>query len=85
MEAILLEFGGDSVPEWMAELADELVEDPRCRLVLMGSDQDGVVLVTIWDAEMIADVEAGLSGLGADGLRVRRLTLVDPNNPGGTS
>ena len=85
MEAILLEFGGDSVPEWMVELADELVEDPHCRLVLMGSDQSGVVLVTIWDAEMIGEVEAGLSGLSADGVRLRRLTLVDPSNPVGTS
>jgi hypothetical protein len=85
MEAILIEFDGDSAPEWMVELADEVVEDPRCRLVLMGSDQNGVVLVTIWDSEMIGEVEAGLSGLGADGARLRRLTLVDPGNPAGTS
>ena len=83
MEALLLEFGGDTAPQWMVELADELVEDPRCRLVLMGSDQRGVVLITIWDAEMIGEVEAGLAGLADDGVRIRRLSLVDPGNPAG--
>lgn len=83
MEAILLESDGESVPDWMVGLADELVEDPRCRLVLMGSDQNGVVLVTIWDAEMVGEVAAGLSERTADGVRLRRLALVDPSNPAG--
>jgi hypothetical protein len=83
MEALLLEFGEEGGSEWMVELADELVEDPHCRLVLMGSDQRGVVLVTIWDAEMIGEVEAGLADLVANGVRLRRLSMVDPRNPAG--
>ena len=83
MEALLLEFGGEGASEWMIELADELVEDPHCRLVLMGSDQRGAVLVTIWEAEMVDEVEAGLAGLVADGVRLRRLSVVDPRNPAG--
>jgi hypothetical protein len=85
MEALLLEFGGEGTSEWMIELADELVEDPHCRLVLMGSDPRGVVLVTIWEADMIGEVEAGLAGLVADGVRLRRLSVVDPRNPAGLS
>jgi hypothetical protein len=85
MEALLLEFGGDSAPRWMVDLAEELVEDPRCRTVLMGSDQRGVVLVTIWDAETIGEVEAGLAGFADEGVRIRRLSLVDPGNPVGLS
>ena len=85
MEALLLEFGGEGTSEWMIELADELVEDPQCRLVLMGSDQRGAVLVTIWEADMIGEVEAGLAGLVADGVRLRRLSVVDPRNPAGLS
>ncbi len=79
MEGLLLEFGEDRARESIVELAEELVEDPRCRLVLMGADQNGVVLVTIWDAEVIGEVEAGLA---ADGTRLRRLTLVNPTSPG---
>jgi hypothetical protein len=85
MEALLLEFGGESPPEWMVALADELVEDPHCRLVLMGSDPEGVVLVTIWEEDMVGEVEAGLAGLAVDGVRLRRLTVADPRNPAGMS
>ncbi|MGZ8753763.1 MAG: hypothetical protein ACXW15_01100 [Acidimicrobiia bacterium] len=83
MEALLFEFGEEGGSGWMAELADALVEDPHCLLVLMGSDQRGVVLVTIWDAEMIGEVEAGLADLVANGVRLRRLSMVDPRNPAG--
>jgi hypothetical protein len=85
VEALLIEFGGDGTPEWMLELADELVEDPHCRLVLLGSDPHGVVLVTIWGTDMVGEVEAGLAALAVDGVRLRRLTLVDPRDPAGPS
>ncbi|MDH3261061.1 MAG: hypothetical protein OEM81_05640 [Acidimicrobiia bacterium] len=85
MEALLLEVGGDRVPEWMIELADEFVEDPHCRLVLMGSDPEGVVLVTIWEAELVDEVKAGLASLTVDGVRLRRLAVVDPLDPVGMS
>ncbi len=79
----MLEFGGEHVPQWVVELADEFVEDPYCRLVLLGSDTEGVALVTIWETEMVGAVEAGLAGLVADGVRLRRFTVVDPRDPGG--
>lgn len=54
-------------------LGDEIAEDPRCRVLIMGSDAYGVVLLTLWDAEVIDEVEEGLreQGLGL----VRRLTV----------
>lgn len=85
MEALLIEYGGDSSPEWLTELAEELVEDPQCHLILMGSDPDGVVLITIWETEMVGEVEAGLADLAVDGVRLRRMTVVDPRNPVGLS
>jgi len=69
----------------MIELADEFVEDPHCRLVLMGSDPEGVVLVTIWEAELVDEVKAGLASLTVDGVRLRRLAVVDPLDPVGMS
>lgn len=83
MEALIIEHPGWEAPDWLVELADELVEDPQCGLVLLGSDADGVVLVTIWDAEMASEVEAGLRELTESGVRLRRLTMVDPRTPGG--
>lgn len=83
MEALLLEFGEASPPAWVAELADEFVEDPRCQLVLLGSDTQGVVLITIWETDMVGEVEDGLADLTGDGVRLRRLTVVDPRNPSG--
>jgi len=83
MQALLLEHEGETVPRWMAELADEFVEDPHCRLVLLGSDAVGVALITIWETVMVGEVEAGLVGLVADGARLRRLKVFDPRNPDG--
>lgn len=85
MEALLLELGGAAAPEWMVALADEFVEDPHCRLVLMGSDPEGVVLVTIWDEEMVGEVQTGLEAFATEGVRLRRLTVADPRNPAGIS
>ena len=79
----MIEFAGDDPPGWMAELAEELVEDPQCHLLLMGSDPQGVVLITIWESEMVDEVEAGLADLAVDGVRLRRMTVVDPRNPVG--
>jgi hypothetical protein len=85
MEALLLEFGSDGDPSAMLELAEEFVEDPHCQLVLTGSDQEGAVLITIWGTEMVGEVEAGLQDLAVQGVRLRRLTLVDPRDPVGMS
>lgn len=56
-------------------LADEITEDPRCRVLIMGSDAFGVVLLTLWDPEVVDEVEDGLrhQGLGL----VRRLSVPD--------
>jgi len=69
----------------MEALLIELVEDPHCHLILMGSDPQGVVLITIWEAEMVGEVEAGLASLAVDGVRLRRMSVVDPRNPVGLS
>ena len=57
----------------LAVLADEMTEDPRCGLVLRGLDEpdgDGAVLITTWDADVVAEVQVGLE---AGGWPVRRL------------
>jgi hypothetical protein len=59
----------------MVVLADEISEDPRCSMVLIGADEDGAILVTIWDPETVEEVEAGLKAVPGE---VRRVQLVDP-------
>jgi hypothetical protein len=63
----------------MVELADEFVEDPHCRLVLMASDREGAVIIS--EAEMVDEVETGLAGLDVEGVRLRRLSVVDSRDP----
>lgn len=50
----------------LAVLADEMTEDPRCRMVLRGlaSDGDRGVLVTTWDDEVALEVSRGLEEVG---------------------
>jgi len=67
------------------QLADELVEDPQCRLVLAGVDPGGLVLVTIWETRMVGEVGVGPASFAMDGVRFRLLTVVDPRNPAGMS
>lgn len=81
MEALILEQPGGGASPWLTELADEFLEDPECRLVLMGADADGSVLITIWEPEMAADVEAGLRGLLEGATRLRRMEVLDPRRP----
>jgi hypothetical protein len=57
-------------------LADEIAEDRRCEWALVGADEDGAILVTIWDRDTVEEVEAGLRAMYGD--RVRRMQLVDP-------
>ena len=61
------------------ELAAEFVEDPNCRLVLMASDREGVVIIS--EAEMVDEVETGLAGLDVEGVRLLRLSVVDSRDP----
>lgn len=76
MEAILLDVPVPSLPGWLAELADDMVEDPRCRVVVLGSDEQGTMLFTIWDEEAVDEVERGLLQLGQE-VRVRRLSVTE--------
>ena len=72
-ELLIITTGGDQAAE-MAVLADEMTEDPRCLLVLRGLSPDGAasVLVTTWDADVAAEVAAGLAD---NGWPVRRFEL----------
>lgn len=73
LEAILCEVPG--APDWLVELADEMVEDPRCRGVVIGADGAGAVLFSLWDADAAPEVSEGLSGdVRAS---VRRLAVLD--------
>jgi hypothetical protein len=72
MEGIIVE----GQPDDLAVLSDEMSEDPRCAMVLVGVDQQGAILVTIWDPATVDEVEAGLKIVyGSD---VRRVRMMDP-------
>ena len=71
MVALLAEF--TKVPGDLPRLADEMLEDPRCHLVLLGGDEQGAVLLTVWDEETVEEVAHSLAALTE---RVRRLSLV---------
>lgn len=81
MEALILEQPSAESTGWLAELADDFLEDPECRLVLMGWDDEGAVLITIWEPEMVSDIEAGLRGILEGGARLRRVPVLDARNP----
>ena len=74
MEAIVLEHRGAEIPAGFFELADEMNEDPRCRLVVAGADGVGILLFSIWDGGVGAEVAAGVMDLGV-AESVRLLTV----------
>jgi len=71
MEGIVIQ----GLPEELTILADEISEDARCSMVLIGVDEQGAILVTIWDPDTIDEVEAGLKAMQD---LVRRVELSDP-------
>jgi hypothetical protein len=74
LEILLYEIPGDQLAGDVVLLADEMVEDPRCRLVAVGRDGAGTVLVTVWDPGFAAEVEEGL--LARNGAAaIRRLEM----------
>lgn len=77
MESITVEFPRDQEPDWLGEMADEFTEDPYCHLVMIGADDDGVVLTTMWSAEVAAEVAVALEGMEPRGV-VRRMPLSVP-------
>ncbi len=72
-----MEVPGLGVPSEMVALADEMEEDPRCHLSVLGGDRVGAVLFSVWDAEVATEVEDGVRDQ-LEGAMVRRLSL-----PGG--
>ena len=77
MEIVLIEVSGRGVPAAMVALADEMQEDPRCHLSVLGGDTGGTVLFTVWDSQVATEVEDGVRDQLESAL-VRRLSL-----PGG--
>ncbi len=68
MEALLIEFA--KVAAGVDGLADEMLEDPRCHLVVLGGDEEGGVLFTIWDSETVAEVADNVGDYSP--VRIRR-------------
>ncbi len=77
MESVVVEFPRDHEPAWLQEMVDEFTEDPYCHLVMVGADEAGVVLTTMWSAEVAADVAVALTALDP-AVTVRRLVLSVP-------
>ncbi|MFZ0493856.1 MAG: hypothetical protein WAM81_11770 [Acidimicrobiia bacterium] len=71
MEGIIIQGPADE----LAVLADEISEDARCSMVLVGVDEQGAIIITIWDPDTVDEVEAGLKAVQD---RVRRVKLSDP-------
>ncbi len=71
MEGIIIE----GQPDELTILADEISEDPRCSVVLIGMDDLGAMLITIWDPDTADEVEMGLRAVQE---HVRRVELLDP-------
>ena len=78
MESVTVEFPRHHEPAWLQEMVDEFTEDPYCHLVMVGADDDGVVLTTMWAAEVAGDVATALAGMDS-AVSVRRMVLSVPS------
>lgn len=78
MESVTVEFPRHHEPAWLQEMVDEFTEDPYCHLVMVGADDDGVVLTTMWAAEVAGDVATALAAMDS-GVSVRRMVLSVPS------
>ena len=61
MDSITVEFPRNGEPAWLAEMVDEFTEDPYCHLVMVGADERGVVLTTMWSTDVSEQVAASLA------------------------
>lgn len=77
MESVTVEFPRHHEPAWLQEMVDEFTEDPYCHLVMVGADDDGVVLTTMWAAEVAGDVATALAAMDPV-VSVRRMVLSVP-------
>jgi len=80
MESITVEFPRHHEPDWLQEMVDEFTEDPYCHLVMVGADDDGVVLTTMWTEAVAADVASALKAMDPS-VTVRRMALSVPTVP----
>ncbi len=48
----------------LVELADEMMEDPRCQLVIPATTDDRGAIASVWPEDVAADVVGGLSEAG---------------------
>ncbi len=78
MQALVLQVPAEGAPGWLPELADEMLEDARCHHVLLGVDDAGAILVTVWDPEVAEEVATSLRAQAGEGAVVRNLALVIP-------
>jgi len=76
VDAIIVQQAIDEDPGSLLVLADEVAEDPRCTGALVGMDEEGAILVTIWDPGAVDEVEEGFRAVY--GVGVRRMQLADP-------
>lgn len=78
MESVTVEFPRHHEPAWLQELVDEFTEDPYCHLVMVGADDDGVVLTTMWAAGVAGDVATALAAMDS-AVSVRCMVLSVPS------
>lgn len=63
------------LPPDAIDLADEMMEDPRCRFLALGEEGEAAVLFTVWDREVVEEVRSSLRQMLPEVVRVRRLEL----------
>jgi hypothetical protein len=73
VEILLITAVGAAETARLVELADEMMEDPQCDLVMPGVDTAGGVVLSVWPASVIDEVEQGLR---TDGWQLRRLRMI---------
>lgn len=78
MESLITEFPHDDVPAWLEEMADEFTEDPFCHSVMVGADEESVMMITMWDSAVVQEVEESLRSMVLASGSVRRLYLSVP-------
>ncbi|MFQ5555002.1 MAG: hypothetical protein ACE5GC_06500 [Acidimicrobiia bacterium] len=62
------------IPTPLVALVDEMQEDPHCLASLLGRDDTGALLVTVWDGDIAVEVAAALAE-DYPGMTVRLLAL----------
>lgn len=81
MESLIVEFDRAAVPGWLEEMVDEFTEDPHCHMVVVGADDGGVLMISMWPDRVVGDVEEALRGMAPDAM-VRRIRMSVPEGPG---